>query len=107
MSRTLRFLAIALYLLPMPVLSFGQSKEVTRIRVSYSPIGAASLSTWVAVDAGIFNKHGLDVGLIYIGGGPRAMSTTIANETQITQGAGTGSILAKVGGADPSCSRPC
>ena len=28
------------------------------------------------------------------------MATTIANETQITQGAGTGSILAKLGGAD-------
>jgi NitT/TauT family transport system substrate-binding protein len=40
------------------------------------------------------------VGLIYIGGGPRAMSTTIANETQITQGAGTASILAKLAGAD-------
>jgi NitT/TauT family transport system substrate-binding protein len=79
---------------------FTQSKELSRIRLSYSSLGAASLSTWVAVDAGIFHKHGLDVGLIYIGGGPRAMSTTIANETQITQGAGTGSILARLGGAD-------
>ncbi len=75
-------------------------KHLTRMRVSYSSIGAASLATWVGTDAGIFNKHGLDVGLIYIGGGPRAMATTIANETQITQGAGTGSILAKLGGAD-------
>jgi NitT/TauT family transport system substrate-binding protein len=100
MSQTLGFFAVALYLLSNPILGFAQSKDLTRIRVSYSSIGAASLSTWVAVDAGIFNKHGLDVGLIYIGGGPRAMSMTIANETQITQGAGTGSILAKVGGAD-------
>lgn len=100
MNQILRLAPVVLILLLSPALSFGQSKELTRIRVSYSSIGAASLSTWVAVDAGIFNKHGLDVGLIYIGGGPRAMSTTIANETQITQGAGTGSILAKVGGAD-------
>ncbi|MSP37294.1 MAG: ABC transporter substrate-binding protein [Deltaproteobacteria bacterium] len=77
-----------------------QSKELSRIRVSYSSIGAASLATWLALDAGFFQKYALDVGLIYIGGGPRAMSTTIANETQITQGAGTGSILAKLGGAD-------
>ena len=100
MSQIVRFFAVAFCWLSIPVLSFAQGKDLTRIRVSYSSIGAASLSTWVAVDAGIFNKHGLDVGLIYIGGGPRAMSTTIANETQITQGAGTGSILAKVGGAD-------
>jgi hypothetical protein len=73
----------------------AQSKDLTRLRVSYSSIGAASWSTWVAKDVGIFQKFGLDVGLIYIGGGPRAMSTTIANETQITQGAGTGSIIGK------------
>ena len=78
----------------------AQSKNLTRLRVSYSSIGAASWSTWVAKDVGIFQKFGLDVGSIYIGGGPRAMSTTIANETQITQGAGTGSILAKLAGAD-------
>jgi NitT/TauT family transport system substrate-binding protein len=78
----------------------AQSKDLARLRVSYSSIGAASWSTWVAKDVGIFQKYGLDVGLIYIGGGPRAMSTTIANETQITQGAGTGSILAKLAGAD-------
>ena len=54
MNRTLRFFPVALLLMLTPVLSFGQSKELTRIRVSYSSFGAASLSTWVAVDAGIF-----------------------------------------------------
>ena len=72
MNQRLRLAPAVLFLLLSPVLGFGQSKELTRIRVSYSSIGAASLSTWVAVDAGIFNKHGLDVGLIYIGGGPRS-----------------------------------
>jgi NitT/TauT family transport system substrate-binding protein len=86
--------------LSLPLQALAQTKELTRMRVSYSSIGAASLATWVGTDTGIFNKHGLDVSLIYIGGGPRAMATTIANETQITQGAGTGSILAKLGGAD-------
>jgi NitT/TauT family transport system substrate-binding protein len=100
MRRYLGLLIIAIVFLGNRTDGFTQSKELARIRLSYSSIGAASLSTWVAVDAGIFHKHGLDVGLIYIGGGPRAMSTTIANETQITQGAGTGSILARLGGAD-------
>jgi NitT/TauT family transport system substrate-binding protein len=94
------FYIVAIFLLLPSTPLYAQSKELTRLRVVYSSIGAASLPTWVATDAGIFNKHGLDVGLIYIGGGPRAMATTIANETQITQGAGTGSILAKLGGAD-------
>jgi NitT/TauT family transport system substrate-binding protein len=100
MRRYIALVIIAIIFLCYRNDGFTQSKELTRVRVSYSSIGAASLSTWVAADAGIFHKHGLDVGLIYIGGGPRAMSTTIANETQITQGAGTGSILARLGGAD-------
>jgi NitT/TauT family transport system substrate-binding protein len=91
---------IALFLLSLPAGLSAQGQSLTRMRVSYSSIGAASLPTWVGTDTGIFNKHGLDVSLIYIGGGPRAMATTIANETQITQGAGTGSILARLGGAD-------
>jgi len=80
-------------------LCYAQSKDV-RLRVTYSSISAASLVTWVAKDAGIFQKHGLDVGLVYIGGGTLAMSTTLSGETQITQGAGTGSILARLSGSD-------
>jgi ABC-type nitrate/sulfonate/bicarbonate transport system substrate-binding protein len=79
---------------------FAQSKDLTRIKLTYSAMSAATLVTWVAKDAGIFQKHGLEVGLVYISGGTMAMATTIAGETQITQGAGTGSILAKLSGAD-------
>lgn len=100
MQRSLALLIVAIVSFCLRTDGLTQNKEPSRIRVSYSSIGAASLPTWLALDAGIFQKYGLDVGLIYIGGGPRAMSTTIANETQITQGAGTGSILAKLGGAD-------
>ena len=76
------------------------AQSLTSLRVTYSSISAASLVTWVAKDTGIFQKHGLDVGLVYIGGGTMAMSTTISGETQITQGAGTGSILGRLSGAD-------
>ncbi|HEY7167479.1 MAG TPA: ABC transporter substrate-binding protein [Candidatus Binatia bacterium] len=100
MKSFLRLVFVLMFLTLLPAWSSAQSKDLARIRVSYSSIGAASWSTWVAKDVGIFPRFGLDVGLIYIGGGPRAMSTTIANETQITQGAGTGSILARLAGAD-------
>jgi ABC-type nitrate/sulfonate/bicarbonate transport system substrate-binding protein len=76
------------------------AQSLTSLRVTYSSISAASLVTWVAKDTGIFQKYRLDVGLIYIGGGTMAMSTTISGETQITQGAGTGSILGRLSGAD-------
>jgi NitT/TauT family transport system substrate-binding protein len=91
--------SLTFFILPLS-LAHAQSKELIRLRITYSSISAASLVTWVAKDAGIFQKHGLDVGLVYIGGGTMAMSTTISGETQITQGAGTGSILARLSGAD-------
>jgi len=43
---------------------FAQSKDLTRIKLTYSAMSAATLVTWVAKDAGIFQKHGLDVGLV-------------------------------------------
>src|SRR5258706_2858680 len=95
------FSAIGLFIFALHVVSASaQSKDLTRIKLTYSAMSAATLVTWVAKDAGIFQKHGLDVGLVYISGGTMAMATTIAGETQITQGAGTGSILAKLSGAD-------
>jgi NitT/TauT family transport system substrate-binding protein len=93
------FLAIA-FILVLPWAVFGQPKEMTKLRVSYSVISAASLVTWVAKDAGIFRKHGLDVDLIYIGSATKAVSATISGDTPITQGAGTGSVLARLSGAD-------
>ncbi len=78
----------------------AQGREAAKIKVSYSVISAASLVTWVAKDAAIFQKQGLDVDLIYIGSATKAVSATIAGDTQITQGAGTGSVLARLSGAD-------
>jgi len=43
MNQIVRYLTVTSFLLSIPVLSFAQSKDLTRIRVSYSSIGAASL----------------------------------------------------------------
>lgn len=97
-KRSLLFLSLCFLLLPN--YAAGQVKAPAKIRVSYSVISAASLVTWTAKDAGIFQKHGLDVDLIYIGSATKAVSATIAGDTQINQGAGTGSVLARLSGAD-------
>lgn len=81
-------------------LATAAAAQLKPIKATYSAMSAASLVTWVAKEAGIFQKHGLDVGLVYIAGGSLAMATTIAGDTQITQGVGSGAILAKLGGAD-------
>lgn len=88
------------FILLLPGSLFAQPKEGVKLRVGYSVISAASLVTWAAKDAGIFRRQGLDVDLIYIGSATKAVAATISGDTPITQGAGTGSVLARLSGAD-------
>lgn len=45
-----------------------------KLRVVYSAIGSSQSPLWIAHEAGIFKKHGLDVELLYVAGGSRAKS---------------------------------
>src|ERR1043166_8658140 len=77
--------------------AFGAEAE--RLNVVYSSIAAASLSTWVPKEAGIYKKYGLDVSLIYVAGS-QAVTTLIAGDAQVAQGSGAASILARLGGSE-------
>jgi ABC-type nitrate/sulfonate/bicarbonate transport system substrate-binding protein len=50
--------ALTFFIFPFS-LCYARSKELIRLRITYSSISAASLVTWVAKDTGIFQKHGL------------------------------------------------
>lgn len=75
------------------------SAEVERLNVVYSSIAAASVSTWVPKEAGIYKKHGLDVSLIYVAGS-QAITTLISGDAQVAQGSGAAAIQARLGGSD-------
>src|ERR1041384_5852112 len=72
--------------------------EVERLNVVYSSIAAASLSTWVPKEAGIYKKYGLDVSLIYVAGS-QAITTLISGDAPVAQGSRAASILARLGGS--------
>jgi ABC-type nitrate/sulfonate/bicarbonate transport system substrate-binding protein len=46
---------------------------MTRINVGYSAISGDPMRAWVAKDAGIFEKNGLDVQLVFFTGGTTAV----------------------------------
>jgi NitT/TauT family transport system substrate-binding protein len=73
--------------------------EVEKLNVVYSSIAAASVSTWVPKEAGIYKKYGLDVNLIYVAGS-QAITTLISGDTQIAQGSGSAAILSRLAGAE-------
>ena len=74
-----------------------------RLNFAYISPNAGSASVlWVAKDAGIFKKHGLDVNVIYIEGTPKALMSLFAGELQVISGTGPAVASAKVRGADVS-----
>src|SRR6058998_3231912 len=72
-----------------------------RLNFAYISPNAGSASVlWIAKDAGIFKKHGLDVNVIYIEGTPKALMSLFAGELQVVAGTGPAVASAKVRGAD-------
>src|ERR1700746_4196617 len=64
--------------------------QLTKINVGYSAISGNALPAWIAKDAGIFEKNGLDVQLVYFTGGTTAVMALISADTPISQVAGAG-----------------
>jgi ABC-type nitrate/sulfonate/bicarbonate transport system substrate-binding protein len=76
------------------------SAQLTKLRAAYSAASSWSLATWVAFDAGLFRKHGLDVDLVLIRSATTITSALIASETPMIQlGANPESLAAMKAGA--------
>jgi NitT/TauT family transport system substrate-binding protein len=52
-------------------------------RIGYSAISGAFAPLWIAADAGLFKKHGLDVELVYTRAGPVSLAALLAGETRV------------------------
>lgn len=75
----------------------GQEK----IRLGHSSIGATNGSFWVADEKGLFKKHGVEVEVIYIGGGgARVVSALLAGDLHFAVGGGEGSVRSQLRGAE-------
>lgn len=74
--------------------------QSTKINVGYSAISADQLPAWVAKDAGIFDKNGLDVRLIFFTGGSTAILALVSNDVPITQVSGPGVVSSVLAGSD-------
>ncbi|HZA54837.1 MAG TPA: ABC transporter substrate-binding protein, partial [Candidatus Udaeobacter sp.] len=72
----------------------------TRINVGYSAISGDQLPAWVAKEAGIFQKNGLDVQLIYFTGGTTAVMALVSADTPISQVAGSAVVNSVLAGSD-------
>jgi NitT/TauT family transport system substrate-binding protein len=71
-----------------------------KFRVVYSAIGSSQSPLWIAHEAGLFRKHGLDVELLYVAGGSRAAQVILSGEVPVAMFNGGSVISADLAGAD-------
>jgi NitT/TauT family transport system substrate-binding protein len=72
-----------------------------RIHTAYfSPAPGASAVIWVAKEARLFDKHGLDVAPVLIPSSVRALQAILAGESPIAESAGPAVVSARLAGGD-------
>ena len=80
------------------VISKRAEAKSTLAYISDSP--SSSVPFWVAKDAGIFKKHGLDVDMLFINGSTRGIQSLIAGDLNFTGAVGTSAINGRLAGGD-------
>jgi NitT/TauT family transport system substrate-binding protein len=76
------------------------NSSLENIRVAYSSISGNTASLWVAYEHGFFQKHGLNVELVFIEGGSTTVQTLISGDVALAQMAGSAVIQSNFRGAD-------
>jgi NitT/TauT family transport system substrate-binding protein len=74
--------------------------DLVKLTAGYTPITAATLPLFIAIDEKIFQKHGLEVVPVFFGGTPLIVSAMMAGEFPIGLTGGGGIISSRLAGSD-------
>jgi NitT/TauT family transport system substrate-binding protein len=74
--------------------------QLIRLKTSYSALTANMAAYWLAKEAKIFEKHGLNVDVVLIESGVTTVQALTAGETQIAMGGGTVGVSSNLAGSD-------
>lgn len=88
-------LALSLWLF-----SASAALAADRLRIAYSSISAAYTGIWVAQDAGLFAREGLDSQIIFIGSATQLAQVLVAGDVDIASLGGGPVMAASLSGAD-------
>jgi len=89
---------VSLILLNLSLVSVSWGAE--RIRIGYSSISGSYIGIWVAHDAGLFAKEGLEDQIILIPSGSQLAQVTVAGEVEVGSFNGSSAMAAVLNGAD-------
>jgi len=82
------------------ILLLASAVEAAPLRVAYSAISGAMSSLWVAQEGGYFKREGLEVELLYIGGGSLLIQSMMSEDVPFAYGPSVPVINASLRGAD-------
>lgn len=72
-----------------------------KMNTSYISVApSSSVAIWVAKDAGLFDKYGIDATVIFISGSIRGIQAILAGDIPIGEGGGPGLTSARLAGGD-------
>src|SRR3989442_7949201 len=98
-----RILTMGFFALLTLILCDASGKgQRTKLNVGYSAISGDALPAWIAKDAGIFEKNGLDVQLVFFTGGTTAVMALVSADTPIAQLAGAAVVNSVMAGSYPA-----
>ena len=98
MKKTGPYLVAALLTYLTLFSTIGHARE--RINIIYPSISGLVLGLWLTKDAGIFDKHGLDVNLIYIQSASAVMQAMLGGEAPIVLAGGSPVVDLGLAGGD-------
>ena len=95
-----RFIA-AFLVLAGSFIGYATTHADEKVRLAYiSDSPGSSSPFWIAKEAGLFKKQGLDAELIFINGSTRGVQSLIAGEIDFAGAVGTSAINGKLAGGD-------
>ncbi len=74
--------------------------KLEKLHVGYSAQAGSLAPIWITTEAGIFKKHGLDVELLFIPGGPTTAAAMMSGEVPITVIGGPAVVSSNIAGSD-------
>jgi NitT/TauT family transport system substrate-binding protein len=99
MKRVLKFAAL-MTLWVFSAAAHAAQPDLIKLTVGYTPITAATLPLFIAIDEKLFQKHGLEVVPVFFGGTPLIVSAMMAGEFPIGLTGGGGIISSRLAGSD-------
>jgi len=101
MNLSLKLVIIFALFVAAMALSAGDGAAQRKVTATFVAPNLNQTIPWIAKEAGIFAKHGIEADVILLTGSPRAVQTLLAGDIQYTIAGGQSAVRARMHGADP------